>query len=63
MSQLGKRFGEDVGEVVRTRNLAKDKKTLGNLLTDEEVAELDVLGATMEGCRLGEMDGAAVVTP
>ncbi|CAI7906767.1 unnamed protein product [Closterium sp. NIES-54] len=56
-------FGEDVSQVCLGRNFPNGKKSLPDELADEEIAQLDVLGAGVVDMVLGEMDGASVVTP
>ncbi|CAI7824500.1 unnamed protein product [Closterium sp. NIES-54] len=56
-------FGEDVSQVCCSRNFPNGKKSLLDELADEEIAQLDVLGAGMVDRVLGEMNGAGIVTP
>ncbi|CAI7812178.1 unnamed protein product [Closterium sp. NIES-54] len=56
-------LGEDVGQVGLGSNLAYGKKAALDELADEEIAHLDVLGASMVDRVLSEVDGAGIVTP
>ena len=63
MSSFSERLGEDIRKVGRTCNLAEHQEARSNLLADEEVAQLDMLGATMEDGGLGKVDGAPIIAP
>ena len=63
MGSFGEPLGEDISKIGRTSNLAENEEAPSDLLVNEEVAQLDVLGATMEARGLGKVDGTPVVTP
>ena len=62
MPSLAKGLGEDVRKVEGTGYLAKDQVTTLQLLSNEEVANLNVLRASMEHRFLGQMNSACIVT-
>jgi hypothetical protein len=62
MPSLAKGLGEDVRKVEGTGDLAKDQVTTLQLLSNEEVANLNVLRASMEHRLLGQMNSARIVT-
>ena len=62
MPLLGQPFGEDVSDVVLSADVAEGDCLCADLLPDEVVLDVDVLGAGTVISVLGKMDGALIVT-
>ena len=62
MPLLGQPFGEDVSDVVLSTDVAESDCLSADLLPDEVVLDIDVLGAGTVISVLGQVDGALIVT-
>ena len=62
MDRSGKRFREDVGDIVCGRYVNDTNVVGGDMFSNKMMPDVDVLGSGMELVIMGEGDGGHIVT-